>query len=143
MCTSPQATCKTTLRPTESFHRHTHAHFTKNAEIQREGKDDLVLDNNISRKGAKFFKRLHGSYSARVTHYSRLTFFAPPPRQRRSPPPINRGRAPSGHFSHSAWVTYYLLLTTYYLNSYFLSFFSPFTEKTLTIFNIHPTCFVN
>ena len=60
-----------------------------------------------------------------------------------SPPPINRGRAPSGHFSHSGWVTYYLLLTTYYLKSYFLSFFSPFAEKTLTNFNILPTCFVN
>ena len=39
--------------------------------------------------------------------------------------------------------TYYLLLTTYYFNSYFLSFFSPFTEKTLTNFNIHTTCFLN
>ena len=38
--------------------------------------------------------------------------------------------------------TYYLLLTTYF-NSYFLSFFSPFAEKTLTNFNIHTTCFVN
>ena len=58
--------------------------------------------------------------------------------------PINRGRAPSGLFSHSARVThYYLLLTTYYLNNYFLSFFSPFTEKTLTNINIHDTCFVN
>ena len=43
----------------------------------------------------------------------------------------------------SAWVTYYLLLTTYYLNSNFLSFFSPFTKKTLTNFNIHTTCFAN
>ena len=37
---------------------------------------------------------------------------------------------------------YSLLLTTYYLNSYFLSFFSPFAKKTLTNFNIHTTCFV-
>ena len=37
---------------------------------------------------------------------------------------------------------YSLLLTTY-RNSYFLSFFSPFTKKTLTNFNILCTCFVN
>ena len=38
---------------------------------------------------------------------------------------------------------YSLLLTTYYLNSNFLSFFSPFPKKTLTNFNIQCTCFVN
>ena len=65
---------------------------------------------------------------------------------------INRGRTPSGHFSHSSWVTYHLLLTPYSLllttslltthrNKYFLSFFSPFAEKTLTNFNILGTCF--
>ena len=70
--------------------------------------------------------------------------FSTPSPPRRSPPPINRGRAPSGLFSHSARGAHsYLLLTTYYLSSYFLSFFSPFAEKTLTIFNIHPTCFAN
>ena len=57
-------------------------------------------------------------------------FLAPPHQQSWSPPPINRGRAPSGLFSYTARVThYYLLLTTYYLNSYFLSFFSPFIKN--------------
>ena len=66
-----------------------------------------------------------------------------PPSPAKQVPPLWR-RAPSGLFSHSARVThYYLLLTTYHLNSYFLSFFSPFAEKTLTNFNIHTTCFVN
>ena len=80
--------------------------------------------------------------------------FSTPSPPRRSPPPINRGRAPSGVPLRKGYsllpttyyllpTTYYLLLTTYYLNKYFLSFFSPFPKKTLTNFNIHTTCFAN
>ena len=58
------------------------------------------------------------------------------------PSPYKQGESAVRTFLHSARVTYSLLLTTY-LNGYFLSFFSPFTEKTLTNFNIQGACFVN
>ena len=56
------------------------------------------------------------------------------------PSPYKQGESASGVPLRKG---YYLLLTTYYLSSYFLSFFSPFPEKTLTNFNIRTTCFVN
>ena len=50
---------------------------------------------------------------SREVYVLRGVFSTPSP-PRRSPPPINRGRAPPE--CHPAWVTtYYLLLTTYYL----------------------------
>ena len=80
--------------------------------------------------------------------------YSAPPHRQGGPLPLWTGGErrpvfllPSAWGSHYSLLplltTYYLLLTTYYFNSYFLSFFSPFTKKTLTNFNIQGSCFAN
>ena len=76
--------------------------------------------------------------------YAMRGVFSTPSPAKQVPSPYKQGESAVRTFLHSARVThYYLLLTTYYLNSDFLSFFSPFAEKALTNFNILCTCFVN
>ena len=88
-----------------------------------------------------------GVLNTRSMAYSSLLsphFFRHPLTAKAVPSPYKQGESAVRTFLHSARVTtYYLLLTTSYFNSYFLSFFSPFAEKTLTNFNIHTACFVN
>ena len=91
------------------------------------------IGTSFAGEGVRNTSRMATSHSSLFTPH----FFRHPLTAKAVPSPYKQGESASGV---SPRKDYNLLLTTY-LNGYFLSFFSPFAEKTLTNFNIQVACF--